>query len=157
ARLIGTNELLVVIDNCEHVIDQAAAIADDLLHRCPNLRILATSREALRITGETVWPVPPLALDDAAQLFVQRAHAAGARLEVSDEAAALTADICARLDGLPLAIELAAARTRAFPLPQLADRLDDRFRVLTGGSRTALPRQQTLRAVVDWSYDLLFD
>jgi predicted ATPase/DNA-binding SARP family transcriptional activator len=157
AQIICDHQLLMVFDNCEHVIDVAASLVDDLLQRCPNLRVLATSREALRITGEEVWPVPPLGRDDAAQLFVQRAHAAGAQLDVSDDLHPVVSEICARLDGLPLAIELAAARTRAFPVSKLAERLDDRFRVLTGGSRTALPRQQTLRAVVDWSYDLLFD
>ncbi|MEY2420712.1 MAG: hypothetical protein QOI95_779 [Acidimicrobiaceae bacterium] len=157
AELIGDRELLIVVDNCEHVIDAAAAAIEDLLQQCPRLHVLATSREPLRINGETVWSVPPLASDDAAQLFVQRAHAAGAQFLVSDELRPLITEICTRLDGLPLAIELAAARTRAFPLQQLAERLDDRFRLLTGGSRTALPRQQALRAVVDWSYDLLFE
>ena len=157
AEVIADRQLLIVLDNCEHVIDAAAAVVQELLEKCPRLQVLATSREALRIAGECVWPVPPLPPDDAAQLFVDRAHAAGARFEVSDDLRPVIADICARLDGLPLAIELAAARARAFPLQQLAARLDDRFRLLTGGSRTALPRQQALRAVVDWSYDLLFD
>ena len=146
-----------MLDNCEHVITTAAEVAEDLLRRCPGLRLLATSREGLRVGGETIWPVPPLAADDAVRLFVARAEAAGAPLELSDDNHAVIADICARLDGLPLAIELAAARTRAFPIQQIAARLNDRFRLLTGGSRTALPRQQTLRAVVDWSYELLFD
>ena len=107
--------------------------------------------------GETIWPVPPLATDDAVQLFLERAKSAGASLTTSEDVLAVVSDICVRLDGLPLAIELAAARTRAFPVQQIASRLNDRFRLLTGGSRTALPRQQTLRAVVDWSYELLFD
>ena len=157
AALIGDREMLIVLDNCEHVITTAAEVAEDLLRRCPALRILATSREGLRVGGETIWPVPPLAADDAVRLFVARAQAAGATLELSDEHHEMIVDICARLDGLPLAIELAAARTRAFPITQIASRLNDRFRLLTGGSRTALPRQQTLRAVVDWSYELLFD
>ncbi|MEP6624728.1 MAG: tetratricopeptide repeat protein, partial [Acidimicrobiia bacterium] len=157
AEMIGDRELLIVLDNCEHVITTAAEVAEDLLGRCPALRILATSREGLRVGGETVWPVPPLANADAMTLFVTRANAAGAALELSDDDRVVIADICARLDGLPLAIELAAARTRAFPLPQISERLNDRFRLLTGGSRTALARQQTLRAVVDWSYELLFD
>ena len=127
------------------------------MRRCPSLRLLATSREGLRVGGETIWPVPPLATDDAVQLFVARAQAAGAPLALSDDVLAVVSEICVRLDGLPLAIELAAARTRAFPIQQIASRLNDRFRLLTGGSRTALPRQQTLRAVVDWSYELLFD
>jgi predicted ATPase/DNA-binding SARP family transcriptional activator len=157
AELIGRRDVLIVLDNCEHVIDAAAAVAEDLLRRCPGLRLLATSREALRVGGETVWPVPPLAADDAVRLFVARAKAAGAQLEISDDLLALIGDICARLDGMPLAIELAAARARAFPIHQISTRLNDRFRLLTGGSRTALPRQQTLRAVVDWSYELLFE
>jgi predicted ATPase/DNA-binding SARP family transcriptional activator/tetratricopeptide (TPR) repeat protein len=157
AEMIGTRDLLILLDNCEHVITTAAEIAEDLLRRCPGLRLLATSREGLRVGGETIWPVPPLATDDAVQLFTERAQAAGARLTMSDDVGAVVSDICVRLDGLPLAIELAAARTRAFPIQQIASRLNDRFRLLTGGSRTALPRQQTLRAVVDWSYELLFD
>ena len=157
AEMIGDRELLIVLDNCEHVITAAAEVAEDLLRRCPGLRLLATSREGLRVGGETIWPVPPLAADDAVRLFVARAQAAGAALELSDDQHGVIADICTRLDGLPLAIELAAARTRAFPITQISARLNDRFRLLTGGSRTALPRQQTLRAVVDWSYELLFD
>jgi predicted ATPase/DNA-binding SARP family transcriptional activator len=157
AEMIGDRDVLVVLDNCEHVIATAAEVAEDLLRHCPGLRVLATSREGLRVGGETIWPVPPLAADDAVQLFVARAQASGVRLDLSDDLLAMVADICARLDGLPLAIELAAARARAFPVHQISSRLHDRFRLLTGGSRTALPRQQTLRAVVDWSYDLLFD
>ncbi len=157
AELIGDRAMLMVLDNCEHVITTAAEVAEDLLRRCSGLRLLATSREGLRVGGETVWPVPPLEAGDAVRLFVARARSAGASLEVSGEHQSAIADICARLDGLPLAIELAAARTRAFPIAQISSRLNDRFRLLTGGSRTALPRQQTLRAVVDWSYELLFD
>jgi predicted ATPase/DNA-binding SARP family transcriptional activator len=157
AEMIGERELVIVLDNCEHVIATAAAVAEDLLQRCPGLRLLATSREGLRIGGETVWPVPPLGPSDAVELFVARARSAGAQLDLSDDTVIVISEICARLDGLPLAIELAAARARAFPVHQISDRLNDRFRLLTGGSRTALPRQQTLRAVVDWSYELLFD
>ncbi|MEA3055759.1 MAG: hypothetical protein QOD30_1191, partial [Actinomycetota bacterium] len=157
AETIADRDLLLVLDNCEHLIATAADIAEDLLRRCPNLTVVATSREGLRIDGETVWPVPPLPVPDAVTLFFGRARAAGARIIPSDDVERCVTDICTRLDGLPLAVELAAARTRAFPIEQLASRLSDRFRVLTGGSRTALPRQQTLRAVVDWSYDLLFD
>src|SRR4051794_17735423 len=157
AEMIDDRALLLVLDNCEHVITAAAEVAEDLLRRCPALRLLATSREGLRVGGETIWAVPPLAADDAVELFVARTEAAGAQLELSSDHKALVADICTRLDGLPLAIELAAARTRAFPLKEISARLHDRFRLLTGGSRTALPRQQTLRAVVDWSYELLFD
>src|SRR3954467_11868398 len=155
--MIGTRDLLVVLDNCEHVVTTAAEIAEDLLRRCPGLRLLATSREGLRVGGEIIWPVPPLQADDAVELFLERARSAGATLAMSPEVRAVISDICVRLDGLPLAIELAAARTRAFPIQQIASRLNDRFRLLTGGSRTALPRQQTLRAVVDWSYELLFE
>ncbi len=157
AGMIGDREMVIVLDNCEHVIDAAATLTEDLLRQCRGLRIVATSREALRVGGEVVWPVAPLAPDSAARLFVTRADAAGAQLEVTDELRGLIADVCTRLDGLPLAIELAAARTRALSLQQISTRLHDRFRLLTGGSRTALPRQQTLEAVVDWSYELLFD
>jgi predicted ATPase len=157
AEVIGEREVLIVLDNCEHVIATAAEVAEDLLRRCPRLRLIATSREGLRVGGETLWLVPPLAADDATQLFIERAHAAGAHLEVSDDLLPVISGICTRLDGLPLAIELAAARTRAIPIRQVSSRLNDRFRLLTGGSRTALPRQQTLRAVVDWSYELLFE
>jgi predicted ATPase/DNA-binding SARP family transcriptional activator len=157
AEMIGDRDLLILLDNCEHVITMAAEVAEDLLRRCPALRIVATSREGLRVGGETVWMVPPLAVGDAARLFVTRAEAAGVRLDLTDDLLQVISDVCSRLDGMPLAIELAAARTRAFPIEQIASRLNDRFRLLTGGSRTALPRQQTLRAVVDWSYDLLFD
>ncbi|HZX54222.1 MAG TPA: hypothetical protein VFE86_06060, partial [Ilumatobacteraceae bacterium] len=157
AEMIGDHQLLIVLDNCEHVITTAAEVAEHLLRRCLGLRILATSREGLRVGGETIWPVPPLATDDAVRLFLERAKSAGASLTASEDLLAVVSDICVRLDGLPLAFELAAARTRAFPIQQIASRLNDRFRLLTGGSRTALPRQQTLRAVVDWSYELLFD
>jgi predicted ATPase/DNA-binding SARP family transcriptional activator len=157
AALIGDREFVMVLDNCEHVIEAAATFAEDLLRRCSKLRLIATSREALRVSGETVWPVSPLALADAEELFIARAEGAGASVDVSGDGRSLVADICARLDGLPLAIELAAARSRALPMQHIAARLSDRFRLLTGGSRTARPRQQTLHAVVDWSYDLLFD
>ena len=156
-EVIGQRELLLLLDNCEHVITAAAEVAEELLQRCPGLRLVATSREGLRVSGETIWPVPPLATEDAVHLFVTRAKAAGAPSALSEDDLTVVADICTRLDGLPLAIELAAARARAIPLPQISSRLSDRFRLLTGGSRTALPRQQTLQAVVDWSYELLFD
>ncbi|MCU1455340.1 MAG: ATPase-like protein [Acidimicrobiales bacterium] len=150
-------DMLLVLDNCEHLVEAAARIAEELLGACVDLRILATSREGLRVTGEAVWPVPPLAGADAIELFVQRATSADPGFRVDDATRSVMHDICIRLDGLPLAIELAAARTRAFSVAQIAERLDDRFRLLTGGSRTAMARQQTLRAVVDWSYDLLFE
>ncbi|CAL9496771.1 hypothetical protein SUDANB108_03362 [Streptomyces sp. enrichment culture] len=147
--------LLLILDNCEHVVGAAARLAETLLTRCPALTILATSREPLGVPGEVVRPVEPLRPDHARRLFAERAAAVrpDARDVLRDERA--VAEICRRLDGLPLAIELAAARLRLLTPRQIADRLDDRFRLLTSGSRTALPRQQTLRAVVDWSWDLL--
>jgi predicted ATPase len=148
---------LVVLDNCEHVIEQAARFSGDMLVWAPRLRLLATSREALRIPGEVVWRVPALGTDDAITLFTERARGARADFELSEDDRAIVAEVCSRVDGMPLAIELTAARTSAFTVGQLADRLDDRFRLLTTGTRTALPRHQTLRAVTDWSYDLLFD
>ena len=147
-----------MLDNCEHVIDDAARLAETCSPSAPRLRMLATSREALRVPGEVVWRVPPLGADDAVALFAERARAATLDASSSSDGdRAVVAELCERLDGMPLAIELAAARTSAFTVAQLAERLDDRFRLLTGGARTALPRQQTLRAVTDWSYDLLFD
>nr|WP_202534910.1 BTAD domain-containing putative transcriptional regulator [Streptomyces sp. SID4923] len=150
--------VLLVLDNCEHVIGAAAALAENLLTRCPQLRILATSREPLAVPGESVRPVGPLPADPAHRLFTERARAVRPGFDPGQGAAHdadAVAEICRRLDGLPLAIELAAARLRLLGPRQIADRLDDRFRLLTGGSRTVLPRQQTLRAVVDWSWDLL--
>ncbi|WP_237296774.1 ATP-binding protein [Streptomyces sp. 3211] len=147
--------LLLVLDNCEHVIGAAAELAERLLTHCPGVRILATSREPLGVPGETVRPVEPLPPAPAHRLFADRGAAARPGLRPADEDPAAVAEICARLDGLPLAIELAAARLRLLTPRQIADRLDDRFRLLTSGSRTVLPRQQTLRAVVDWSWDLL--
>lgn len=150
--------VLLVLDNCEHVIDAAAALAETLLTRCPGLRVLATSREPLGVPGESVRPLGPLPADPAHRLFAERARAVRPGFDPEQEPAhdaEAVAEICRRLDGLPLAIELAAARLRVLSPRQIADRLDDRFRLLTGGSRTVLPRQQTLRAVVDWSWDLL--
>ncbi|MDL2079117.1 BTAD domain-containing putative transcriptional regulator [Streptomyces sp. GXMU-J15] len=146
--------LLIVLDNCEHVVDAAARLAEHLLARCPGLTVLATSREPLGVPGEVLRPVEPLLEPYALQLFADRGAAARPGFRVDDDPAAC-AEICRRLDGLPLAIELAAARLRMLTPRQIADRLDDRFRLLTSGSRTVLPRQQTLRAVVDWSWDLL--
>jgi DNA-binding SARP family transcriptional activator len=154
-ELLSGRTALIVLDNCEHVIDDAAALAEELLASAPRLRLLATSREALRVPGEMVWSVPPLDIEDSIALFVDRARAATTSFELGDDEGNLAADLCARLDGMPLAIELTAARTSAFTLSQLAERLDDRFRLLTGGARSALPRQQTLRAVTDGSYDQL--
>ncbi|HEX8990426.1 MAG TPA: adenylate/guanylate cyclase domain-containing protein [Anaerolineales bacterium] len=160
--------VLLVLDNCEHLIDACAHLADRLLHACGNLKMIASSREALGIAGEAVYRVPPLSLPDAecltrrdfgrcesGQLFVERASAANPRFSLTDQNAAAIAQICRRLDGIPLALELAAARITTFSAEQIASHLDDRFRLLTGGSRTALPRQQTLRALIDWSYELL--
>jgi predicted ATPase/transcriptional regulator with XRE-family HTH domain len=164
--------LLLVLDNCEHLIDACAALASTLLRGCPALRILATSREALGITGEVVWPVPPLTIPapvragsqvsaatvyecESVQLLLARARERRPNFGLTEQNAAAVADVVRRLDGLPLAIELAAARLTALSVEQVAARLDDRFRLLTGGSRVALPRQQTLRAALDWSHDLL--
>ncbi|MEU6877781.1 BTAD domain-containing putative transcriptional regulator [Streptomyces sp. NPDC046712] len=146
--------LLLVLDNCEHVIDAAAALAETLLTHCPRLRVLATSREPLGVPGEAVRPVEPLPPDPAHRLFAERARAVRPDFDPVEDIEAVD-EICRRLDGLPLAIELAAARLRLLTPSQIAERLDDRFLLLTSGSRTVLPRQQTLRAVVDWSWDLL--
>ncbi|MFD3457709.1 BTAD domain-containing putative transcriptional regulator [Streptomyces sp. NPDC058691] len=158
ARLLefcAQRRLLLILDNCEHVVDAAAALTDRLLAACPGVTVLATSREPLGLPGEAVRPVEPLPLPTARRLFVERAAAVRPGFDASRDHADAVDEICRRLDGLPLAIELAAARLRVLSPRQIADRLDDRFRLLTGGSRTALPRQQTLRAVVDWSWDLL--
>jgi non-specific serine/threonine protein kinase len=170
---LGDRLLLLVLDNCEHLVAGAAQLADALLRTCPHVRILATSREPLGSAGETTWRVPSLSLpppvgaasdeprleavrrSEALQLFIERARAARPEFTPTDHNAPALADICRRLDGIPLAIELAAARVRVFSVEQIAARLDDRFHLLTTGPRTAMPRQQTLQATVDWSYDLL--
>ncbi|MEV7347222.1 BTAD domain-containing putative transcriptional regulator [Streptomyces sp. NPDC093544] len=146
---------LLILDNCEHVIGAAAELAETLLTQCPGLTILATSREPLGVPGELLRPVEPLPPDPARRLFLERASAVRPDADAALHDSAAVDEICRRLDGLPLAIELAAARLRLLTARQIADRLDDRFRLLTSGSRTVLPRQQTLRAVVDWSWDLL--
>ncbi len=160
---------LLVLDNCEHLIEACAKLADTLLNAAPNLKILASSREALGVKGEQAWHVPSLSIPDlkhlpaieglsqyeAVRLFIDRAVLAQPHFAVTNENAPAVAQICSRLDGIPLAIELAAARVKVLKAEQIAERLNDRFRLLTGGSRTALPRQQTLRALIDWSYDLL--
>jgi predicted ATPase/DNA-binding CsgD family transcriptional regulator len=166
---LRARRLLLVLDNCEHLVEACAQLADTLLRACPQVAILATSREALNIPGETVWPVPPLSIPgradtlspdkllrlEAIRLFVERARSAIPDFVLSDANAAAVAEICTRLDGLPLAIELAAARVRLLGPDQIAFGLADRFRLLTGGARTALRRHQTIGALVDWSYELL--
>ncbi|GGT06532.1 AfsR family transcriptional regulator [Streptomyces tanashiensis] len=152
---LARRPLLLVLDNCEHLIDAAAALAETLLTHCPQLRILATSREPLGVPGESVRPVEPLPPDPAHRLFAERARTVRPSFDLARDGGEAVDEICRRLDGLPLAIELAAARLRLLTPRQIADRLDDRFLLLTSGSRTVLPRQQTLRAVVDWSWDLL--
>ncbi len=163
--------LLLIFDNCEHVLPACAQLADSLLRACPSLRMLATSREALRIAGEISWRVPSMSLPDpqrlpnlhglmafeAVQLFLERAAAVLPVFTVTAQNAQAIARTCHQLDGIPLAIELAAARVKVLSVDQIAARLDDRFRLLTGGSRTALPRHQTLLATLDWSYSLLSD
>jgi predicted ATPase/DNA-binding SARP family transcriptional activator len=168
SQLAG-RQLLIVLDNCEHLLDACARLAHDLLGGCPGVRILATSREPLTTPGERVYPVAPLpvpppavglgeAMDSPAlRLFADRAAAAVFGFRLTTENLPAVAEICRRLDGLPLAIELACARLRTLPAAELAARLDDRFRLLTGGSRAALPRHQTLIAVVGWSWELLTD
>ncbi|MFE7121521.1 ATP-binding protein, partial [Streptomyces sp. NPDC057654] len=154
AEHCAPRRMLLLLDNCEHVVDAAAHLAETLLASCPDLSILATSREPLAVPGELVRPVEPLPDPVALRLLADRGAAARPGFSTADDPDAC-AEICRRLDGLPLAIELAAARLRMLTPRGLADRLDDRFRLLTSGSRTVLPRQQTLRAVVDWSWDLL--
>ncbi|QKW37579.1 AfsR/SARP family transcriptional regulator [Actinomadura sp. NAK00032] len=167
ADVLSDAEAMLVLDNCEHLIDAVARLVEDLLGRCPSLRVLATSREPLGIGGEMLCPVNPLLVPEpgaptaalletpSIRLFLDRVAAVRPDLAVGADVVETVAEICRRLDGLPLAMELAAARLRALPLGELARRLDERFLLLTGGSRTALPRHQTLRAVVDWSWELL--
>ena len=168
-EFLRPRQLLLILDNCEHLIAEVAAVAETLLSDCPHLHILATSRETLNVSGEITFRVPPLRLPslgwvhslervaeaEAVKLFVERARASQPTFALTGQNAAAVVQICSRLDGIPLAIELAAARIRFLQAEQIAARLDDRFSLLTGGSRTALPRHQTLHALVDWSYDLL--
>jgi len=164
-------QALLLLDNCEHLVASCASLAETLLKACPRLQILATSREGLRLAGETTWPVPSLSVPrledgrlvcglhelgeyESIKLFVARARAVTPAFELNEQNATSVARLCQRLDGIPLAIELAAGRTRLLPVGQLLSRVQDRFRLLTGGSRTAPPRQQSLRALVGWSYDL---
>jgi predicted ATPase len=164
-------QMLLVLDNCEHVIAAAAALAAEVLRRAPGVQVLATSREPLRVEGERVYRLPPLQSPPVAtgisaeealrfpavQLFVERTAAAVGEFALSDADAPLVADICVKLDGIPLAIEFAAARVNCFGIGGLAARLEDRLHVLINGNRIAPPRQQTMRATLDWSYDLLRD
>jgi predicted ATPase/two-component SAPR family response regulator len=152
---IGGTGTLLVLDNCEHLVDACAELSEFLLRGCPKLRIVATSREALGVSSETSWLVPPLESQEALQLFVDRAQSTLATFRLTDSNVSAVRDICRRLDGLPLAIELAAARVRVLSPEQIADRLTDAFRLLSAGSRTALPRHRTLRATIDWSHSLL--
>ncbi len=168
ADFLRSKQTLVILDNCEHLVADCAQLAEQLLRACPALKILASSREGLGIAGETVFPLQSLSLpeavsapleslarSEAVQLFVARAAAVQPRFALTEQNASAIVQICQRLDGIPLALELAAARCAVFTPEQIAARLDDRFRLLTGGSRTALPRHQTLRALVDFSYELL--
>jgi non-specific serine/threonine protein kinase len=168
ARAIGDKKVLLVLDNCEHVIDAAASLTETLLRLCPRTTVLATSREVLRIEGEFVYLVNPLDVpssrQDAAsdvlehsavQLFITRTKSLRKDFAAHQENLAMIGAICRRLDGIPLAIEFAAARAATLGVRQVAQLLDDRFALLTAGRRTALPRHRTLRATLDWSYELL--
>ncbi len=155
-RFVRDRKMLVVLDNCEHLLDACAELVVSVLGGASGLRVLATSREPIGVSGEAMWRVPSLAVaDEATELFADRARLAHTGFSVTNENAAVVAEICRRLDGIPLAIELAAARVRALSLAEILDSLHDRFRLLTGGARTAVRRQQTLRASVDWSHALL--
>jgi predicted ATPase/class 3 adenylate cyclase len=167
-QYLKSKQLLLLLDNCEHLVEACAQLADNILQHCPDVKIITSSREALSIYGEMIFSVPSLTLpkpavqspdellkSEAVQLFVERATAAQPRFLLNEQNAVAINRICRRLDGIPLAIELAAARVKVFTPEQIAARMDDRFRLLTGGSRVALQRQQTLSAMIDWSYDLL--
>lgn len=169
AEALKVRKMLLVLDNCEHLIEACARLTDVLLGSCPGVRLLATSREPLSVAGEVVWPVPPLSVPDAerpltleglnvyesARLFVERALYRPSAFVLTAEIAQAVAEICQQLEGIPLAIELAAARVGTLAVSQISERLGDSLRLLTGGDRTATPRQQTLRGALDWSYDLL--
>jgi predicted ATPase/class 3 adenylate cyclase len=166
---LRNKSLLLLLDDCEHMLGACAQLVDDLLHACRHLKILVSSREALAIDGEVAFRVTSLSLPDphhlpaletlsqydSVRLFIERAIAVKSDFVISNDNAPAVAQVCSRLDGIPLAIELAAARVKGLSVEQIAQRLDDRFRLLTGGSRTALPRHRTLRAMIEWSYDLL--
>ena len=169
SAILRQKQALLILDNCEHLVAAIASLAETIIHSCPNISILASSREPLTIAGETVYRVPSLTFPQrtdsitadealsysAVQLFAERGRAAVNGFVVANDNAPAVAEICRRLDGIALAIELAAPRLKMLKPSELANRLDDQFRILTGGSRTALPRQQTLRALIDWSYNLL--
>jgi predicted ATPase len=169
ADALRERRLLVVLDNCEHVVDGAAWVADALLDACPRLRILATSREATGVEGEVVWPVQPLSVPDeehpptveqienyeSVRLFIERIRQRSATFEATPANARAVAEVCRKLEGIPLAIELAAASPKVLAIEQVAERVGDSLKLLTGGGRTTDPRQQTLRATLDWSFDLL--
>src|SRR5690606_37513755 len=166
ADALRERQMLLVLDNCEHVVEQAAELAARLLRAAPGLRILATSREPLAVDGEVLWAVPPLDLrastdlavmasSDAVRLFVARAAASARGFALNAGNAQAVAQLCRRLDGIPLALELAATRVRALGVQGVVDRLDDRFRLLASGPRGAPARRRTLTAVIDWSWDLL--
>ncbi len=166
---LADKDLLLVVDNCEHLVEACARIADKVLKRAPNVRIIATSRQPLTVDGESILPVPPLELpgddpheplerireNEAVRLFCERAAAASGEFHLSNDNRQAVVQLCRRLDGVPLAIELAAVRTRVLSVEEILERLSDRFALLAGGNRAALSRQQTLRTTIDWSYDLL--
>ena len=154
---IGEARLVLVLDSCEHLVDAVAGVTEQLLRACPGLTILATSREALGVPAETAWLVPPLSDEEAVELFVARGRSVLPSFAATEANAATIRDICRRLDGIPLAIELAAARVRVLSVDQIAERLGNALRLLSAGSRTAIPRHRTIRGTLDWSYDLLSD
>jgi predicted ATPase/DNA-binding CsgD family transcriptional regulator len=170
-KRLQVDEVLLLMDNCEHLVDGCAELADALLRSCPNLKILATSREVLGVSGEVVWAVPPLSVPDdrdaaspetllrhdAARLFVERAKSVAPAFALTEQNTSALARLCRGLDGMPLAIELAAAKVRVLSVEQISERLGDRFRLLATDSRTVVPRHKTLRATMDWSHDLLSD
>ncbi|HEX6596687.1 MAG TPA: tetratricopeptide repeat protein [Acidimicrobiales bacterium] len=155
SRFLADRSLLLVLDNCEHLVAACADLCDRMLSAAPGLRVLATSREPLGVAGETTWTVPPLPQPDASRLFRDRARAAAPSLDLGPAAEDDVARICERVDGIPLAVELAAARARSLSLPEIAARLDDRLRLLVGGPRTAPGRHQAIRATIDWSFEAL--
>ena len=167
--VLRDRQLLLILDNCEHLLEAAAGLVDALLDSCPRVRILATSREGLGVEGELRWPVPPLSMPErgrtpsseqlegyeSVRLFVERARGRDPSFSLGSESALTVAEVCRRLEGIPLAIELAAARVGTLSLEHIAERLKDALGLLTRGGRTAVPRQRTLKGTLDWSYGLL--